>query len=208
MLSETFKQYKWPIIALTVLLVGLIGYSLYISTTRAGKEPVEVYAVPSDTTITANGQPISRGTAYLLPGTYTIEAKRGGFADYKDTITVTESNKQVIDIALEGVSESALQWVKDNQKLYLEREGRGGTRAQEKGELFTQANPITSKLPYRNILYTIGYKLDPSDPNEMSITLEIDAGPGYRQGALQKIRDLGYDPTDFKINFKNYESPF
>jgi hypothetical protein len=208
MFGELFKNYKWPIIISLIILTGLIGYSVYLTISRAGKEPVKVYAVPSDATITANGQPIAPGTTYLAPGEYSIEATRGGFTSYKETIKIDKPNETDIDIALRGVSKSAIEWEQKNQKLYLEREGRAGIRAGNKGERFSKANPIVRKLPFKNLLLTIGYQLDPADKSEMSIILQIDAAAGYRAAALQKVRDLGFEPTDFKINFKNYVSPF
>lgn len=202
------RNTKKLLIIAVIIVCSIIGYSIYISLERAGKEPVSVYAIPSDATITANGQEISPGTSYLKAGTYEIEAKRGGFSSYKETITITSNNKTDIDIALYGVSEAAKEWEKKNEKLYLEREGRGGKRAAAYGEAFTNANPITKELPYKNVIFSIGYHLDPSDPTNQSIIIDIDAGPGYASGALQKIRDLGYDPSDFRINFKNITSPF
>ena len=50
--------------------------------------------------------------------------------------------------------------------------------------------------------------MDHSDPSGNSIIIEIDAREGYRQAALYKIRELGYDPTDLTINFRGYENPF
>lgn len=199
---------KWLLALGTLIVVGLIGYGLYLSISRAGKEAVNVYVIPSDSTVTVNGQPISPGTAYLRAGTYTIEASRGGFSRYKEEITILPNNKKDIDIALYGVSDKAKEWEKKNEKLYLEREGRGGKRATAYGEAFQNVNPITKDLPYKNIIFSIGYHLDPEDPTNQSIILDIDAGPGYRNGALQKIRDLGYDPSDFRINFKNFTNPF
>jgi hypothetical protein len=111
-------------------------------------------------------------------------------------------------VALEAVSESALEWARKNEKLYLAYEGRAGERANAEGEEFSKVNPITSKLPYENFLYTLGYRADTTDSSGNSIIVEIDAPAEYRRAALKKIRDLGYDPTDFKINFRNYESPF
>lgn len=202
------RSIKWLIVAGAIITCGLVSYGIYLSIVRAGKEAVAVYAIPSDATITANGQPISPGTAYLPPGTYSIEASRGGFSHYKEEIVITENNQKDIDIALYGVSEAAKEWEEKNEKLYLEREGRGGKRAAAYGEAFTKANPITKELPYKNVIFSIGYHLDPSDPTNQSIILDIDAGQGYASGALQKIRDLGYDPSDFRINFKNITSPF
>lgn len=204
------RQRTTIIIAIIIGLVfiGAIAYSIYTAISRSGKEPVEVYILPPEATVTVNGQKITAGTQYLAPGTYEIEAKSEGFADSKESVTIGKPNKEFIDIGLTPVSDKAKEWAAKNNNLYLAREGRGGERARERGEAFKNLNPITRHLPINTILYTIGYTLDPSDPSGNSIILQVNAPQGYREGVLGKIRELGYDPTNFKINFKVYESPF
>lgn len=208
MLSDFIKKHKIAVLAAGLLLIAFVGVAIYIVTTRAGKEPVEVYLLPSDTQLTANGKPLHAGTAYLAPGEYEIKAERGGFKTETKKVTIVSPNTLSIDIALDPQSESAAQWAKDNEQLYLDFEGRKGIRANQEGETFSTLNPITSVIPYENLLYTIGYRADPTDPSGNTIIIEIDSMNGYRNAAINKIRDLGYDPTDFKIQFRDYESPF
>lgn len=200
------------IIILTIILAlgftGIIGYSIFTAISRSGKEAVKVYILPGDAQVTVNGQRVSAGTAYLTPGKYEIEGKKSGFADYNDSVLIESPNIEIIDIGLVPISDEAKKWAKDNERLYAEREGRGAEQARKRGEVFKQINPITNKLPINNVLYSIGYTLDPDDPTEKSIILQVDVPQGYREGVLNKIRELGYDPTNFKINFKIYESPF
>ncbi len=75
-------------------------------------------------------------------------------------------------------------------------------------ETFNDINPIVEKLPIKALFYSIGFRNDPNDKTGQSIILEIDALPDYRQSAINKIRELGYDPGNFKIIFREYESPF
>lgn len=195
-------------VILAVGFIGIIGYSIFTAVSRSGKEAVKVYILPNDAKVTANGQSISSGTAYLAPGKYEIEGKKSGFADFKDSVLVESPNIEIIDVGLIPISDEAKKWAKDNARLYGEREGRGAEQARKKGERFKQINPITENLPITNVLYSIGYTLDPDDPTEKAIILQVNAPQGYREGVLKKIRELGYDPTSFKINFKVYESPF
>lgn len=206
MLSEFIRTHK--IITTTIILavVGLIGFSAFISVSRAGKEPVEVFLIPSDAKLTVGDQQFGPGTAYLKPGTYEISATREGFADYTGTIAIKSPNTSTIDIALEPESESAKQWAQENQQLYFDYEGRAGIRAATDGTTFREQHPIVDHLPLREFVYTIGYHADPDDPD--NIILDIDAITGYRNAAIEQIRKLGFDPTNFEINFRNYESPF
>lgn len=195
-------------VVLGAVFLALIAYSIYIVVSRSGKEPVQVYILPSEATVTVDGQKLSAGIEYLSAGTHEIQAKSEGFTDYKGTITIGQTNKESIDIALDPVSDAAKEWAKKNQKLYLDREGRSGERSRERGKEFYRLNPITKQLPITNVLYSIGYIVDQSDPSGNSIILQVQASQGYREAMLAKIRELGYDPTNFKINFKIYESPF
>lgn len=208
MLGDFIKSHMLAITVAGLLLIGFAGFSVYMVASRAGKEPVEVLLVPSDTKLTVNGAQLHPGTAYLAPGQYEVVASRGGFKTETKKITITRQNTLTIDLALDPVSSAAVKWAKDNQQLYLDAEGRQGVRKSQEGETFSKLNPITSVIPYKNLIYTIGYRSDKSDPSGNSIIIEIDAMSGYRNAAVNKIRDLGYDPTRFKIQFRDYESPF
>jgi hypothetical protein len=56
-------------------------------------------------------------------------------------------------------------------------------------------------VQYSNSIYSITQ--DPSNPQDVS----IKAYAGYRNAAVNKLHELGLNPTDYKITF-NYESPF
>lgn len=208
MILEFIKAHKLIFTAFMILLVGLIVFISYTIMTRIGKEPVTVRLIPNDARLVINGEQIREGTAYLKPGMYTFEASRDGFETVKRSVIVGKPNSAEIDVALTPISDSAIKWQNENKKLYFEYEGRAGVHASQKGEVFTAVNPITSRLPYDTLLYTIGYRADPSDTSGNSIIIEIDAMSGYRNAAIKKIRDFGFNPTNFKIIFRDYESPF
>ena len=190
------------------MILAFICISTFFAITRGGKEPVTIYLIPSDTKLLVNGQQLHEGTSYLKPGRYNVEATRSGFESKKEILIVGTPNTSTIDIALNGISASAKKWQQDNQELYLRYEDRGGVRAQQEGETFTADNPITSSIPVKTPIYTIGYRADPADPTGNSIIIEIDSMDGYRNAAIDKIREFGFDPTNFKITFRDYESPF
>jgi hypothetical protein len=194
-------------IVFTVIAVVTLGYFIFTSITHAGKLAVTVNIVPSDARATFNGQPQSSGIAYLKKGSYEIKASKKGFADFSEKIMI-DHDHQAIPIGLNPISSEAKKWADDNQQLYFDLEGEAGDEAIVNGNEFRNKNPITDALPYENALYTIGYRADPADSTGNSIIIEIDAPEGYRNAAIQQIRDLGYEPTDFKINFRDYTNPF
>lgn len=62
---------------------------------------------------------------------------------------------------------------------------------------------IKAYLPYFNPLYSITY----SEDSDSNIIIDIDAYEGYRNAAVNKIYEFGYNPANFIINF-NYNNPF
>lgn len=190
-----------------ILLLILIGFIAYPTISRNDKVPVVISVVPSDARVTINDRQVDLGTVYLEPGTYTIKASKQGFVSFSNT-TYIDRSTGTIAIPLAAASPEAQEWAKNNQSEYVKIEGVAGKVAQEQGKDFRTRNPIVTKLPYKNFLYTIGYRTDPSDPSGNSIIIEIDAPEGYRQAALYQIRQWGYDPTDLTINFRGYNNPF
>jgi hypothetical protein len=208
MIREFIKDHRLAAIGIALIVVGLVGFTGYNLIMRVDKEPVTVHLIPSDTKLLVNNVQVSEGTTYLKPGTYTLKATRNGFESIDQKVIIDKPNKAVIDLALTPLTEAALKWQHDHAELYYAFEGRTATQAREEGEAFTAANPITDKLPFENFIYTIGYRTDSADASGNSIILSIDAATGYRNAAIDKIRELGYDPTNFKIEFNDYESPF
>lgn len=209
MLQNLPKNIKFILVLIGLCIVGLIIYGIYQKTTTAGKIAISVNVVPNTASLTIDGtQYPSSGTIYLVPGkSYSVKATMDGFADYTTTQYIDNTNNS-INIALTAVSDSAKQWMQNNQNQYLTNEGQAGASANAAGEAFTAKNPVTQYLPMDNLVYTLGYRSDPSDPSNMSIIITVDAAQGYRNGAVEKIRSLGYDPTQFKFQFTNYQNPF
>jgi hypothetical protein len=208
MLGDFIRSHK--IVTTTVIgfLIVIIGITFYLALSRAGKEPVTIQLIPEDTILTIDGQQYRPGTAYIQPGTHNIKAEREGFRTFESTITIGQPNNTEVDLALTPVSEEAIQWQKDNLNLYLAQEGRSALRSNEIGQQRREQFPITAHLPFRNFIYSIGHRLKNVDNPSEGIIIEINAITGSREAAINKIRELGFDPTDYEINFNNYENPF
>ncbi len=191
-----------------VLIVILIGYGIYKQITTAGEVAITVTVAPSDAVVKVDNKYVSLGTIYLKPGkSYPVSVSKDGFEPYTGTQYINSTNDN-ISVALSPVSDAAQKWVQDNRSQYSNVEAQAGARENTTGQEFTNKNPITANLPLDNMVYTIGYKADPSDPTHMSIILTVDAAEGYRNGAIQGIRNLGYDPSQYKIEFSDYQNPF
>lgn len=84
---------------------------------------------------------------------------------------------------------------------------RIGGKGSELDKILIQKYPIIKTLPTNAYIYKLGYKIDQSDKSGHSIKLTIIADtPSGRIAALREISALGYNPTDYKIEFINFES--
>lgn len=198
---------------LVVLLLAALGLfaasPLRNHVNTSGKVGVAVYVLPENAKVTIGSAEVSEGTIYLAPGTYKVTASSPGYGNYSNVYNVTTSTKNpVLNIILAPESSDAQDYYNSNKDLYAQREGLGSQQAHQQSALITSKNPLIQKLPYSNLIYTIGYRADPSDPSGESVIIVIDAPIGYRNAAVNQIKALGFDPTDYKISFENYVNPF
>jgi hypothetical protein len=208
MLRELPRNVKVAGILILVAIVALIGYGIYKQVMKTDNVAITVAVAPSDASISIDGKTSGTGTVYLASGkAYKVVISKDGFSTYSVNQYI-DSAHDTISVALSPISDEAKKWVEENQDQYLAIEGDAGAQANATGEEFSKQNPITDDLPIDNLIYTIGYKNDQTDPSGNSIIITVDAAAGYRNGAIQAIRDLGYDPTKYKIEFKDYQNPF
>lgn len=182
-------------------------YFIALNIYRADKLKVIVNTVPNTAEIYFNDQSLSKGTHYLKPGYYKVKVSEDGFLPYEEPIEINQPS-QIVNIALTPDTNEASAWLKENEEQYLEYEQLAGQQANQEGEVIRDKNPIINNLPFKNLLFTIGYRADPSDPSGQSIIIEIDTAEGYRQSAIVAIERWGYDPAELNITFRNYQNPF
>ncbi len=196
---------KWLILGLVAAAILTIVWIATVFISRIGKTPFEVRILPGDAHITIDGASALNGVNYLKKGTYTIEVRRDGFTGVKQQITIgDDADTNYVALALEAETDAARKYITDHAQEYTEFEGFVGTKQAVIGVKFTNQNPLTAALPYRDAYYTIGYTDTPS--KGLVITIH-SSSPRYRYMALQKIRDLGYDPVNYRFQFVNYTNP-
>lgn len=208
-MNSSVRLKKYILSVIIILVIIFVSFYGFRNFERSGKAPVNIGVFPGDALVTIDNTPVYSGIHYLSPGIYEITATRDGFDSHSRTLVVDESS-QTVAIILSANTDEALRWVKakENRPEYNKVFGLGQIAAQEDGSRFHKLNPIAKDLPYKTFFYSVGYRTDKSDPSGNSILIEIDASDGYRQSAVYRIRQLGYDPTDFNINFRDYENPF
>lgn len=204
--NEFFYQNKKRIFQIGAILFAiLVLWSLITLVTRIGKTPLTIAAIPSDAKIILNGKQLGNGTHWLDNGTYNISAEKEGFEKVEKSVIVTPDKKNnVVAVSLAPKSDEAKKWADEHARDYQNNEQYGAIAAREDGQYFTDRNPITKELPFKDPYFTIGYIAN----DDQSISLPVvTPSPRYRFYAIEKIREWGYDPTDFRIVFKDFKNP-
>lgn len=190
-------------IILFVILIAVWGVTTLV--TRQGKVEVFINTVPGDAQVMFNETRESNGIKWMKPGDYTVTAKKDGFTSVTRKVRITDQKKQnVVAISLHAESDEAKKWASNHLLDYQKNETYGTIEANTNGEYFSNLNPITTKLPFVDPYFKIAYTTN----SDQSITLTVTTpSPRYRFYAVEKIRELGYDPTDFVIDFKDFKNP-
>lgn len=206
MYYDWIQEHKRLIVITSLLLLGVLiawGAMTYIS--RIGKIGVTISTVPSDATVFVNNAPTRGGTIWVVPGKYTIRASKEGFATSEKKVDASAAKEQnVVAMALTPQSDTAKQWASQHQDEYKNNEIYGAIEARENGAAFAAAHPITKTLPYTDPYYQISYLRDGDE--SIILTVSTDS-PRYRYYAVKKLRELGYEPTDFTIKFTDFKNP-
>lgn len=192
-------------ICLAVFILLLTGWGVGTYISRLGKVGVTISAVPRDASVTINGKVASSGTHWLIPGNYTVTASKEGFKQRTKTVIATKDKKQnAVALSLAPQSEKAQKWAEANERAYKANEAYGAIEARANGEYFRVQHPIASVLPYTDPYFTLAYEAQPDN----SIVLTVaTTSPRYRYLAIEKLRELGYNPSDFRVMFTDFKNP-
>ena len=191
-------------------IVMAIAYIVYIQISRVGKAPLIINVLPESAKVVATDKKtrgktvIANGEVYLPSGEYTISATASGFDTTTRDVSLTDSNKPTVILSPQPVSEEAQNWVADHQSEYEEQEGIAGSGESSAQKSLAERYPIVSSLPYEDPYYQIGYRTPSND--EFIVTVYTDS-PQYRYEAIQKIYELGHNPSDYKIEYVDYKNP-
>lgn len=207
------KRNKALIITAIVIFIGIslfaITFGFLQYTERQGKTAVTFHTIPSDATIVVDNKKITPGsTTYLKEGNYSYTISRDGFAEQTRSLSVNEYTDSSQFIMLEANSRVGTQWLRDNPEKTTEFESLAGQAAVERGDAARKKNPIIDDLPLKNLLFTIGYKNDTSDPSGNSIIVTVRSPEQYRQDAITRLSTLGHNLSDYKFEFYDMEDPF
>ena len=197
------------IISILIFLSSLIilTYGIVIYTSRINMVPVFLLVSPNKAEITVeNKKIIGSQVIYLKPGIYDFKAFRDGFKSETVHVEVKKNKPLRIVFSLIPTTQEAIKELKSSSSKSAEIDKITTDKLVNEQKALEDANPIIKKLPIKNLIYSIGYRLDPNIPN--SIIVEIDTIEGYRNAAINKIKEQGFDPSKLNIVFRNYANAF
>ena len=197
------------IISILIFLSSLIilTYGIVIYTSRINMVPVFLLVSPNKAEITVeNKKIIGSQVIYLKPGIYDFKAFRDGFKSETIHVEVKKNKPLRIVFSLIPTTQEAIKELKSSSSKSAEIDKITTDKLVNEQKALEDANPIIKKLPIKNLIYSIGYRLDPNIPN--SIIVEIDTIEGYRNAAINKIKEQGFDPSKLNIVFRNYANAF
>ncbi len=199
---------KKILVIVGAIIAFLVVYIVALQAVSAGKYDIQVLSLPSDAIIEVEGQSVKSGESLkLVNGEYSYKATRDGFDETTGRFFVADKSDRVF-IAMNPNSEAGEQWLEDNDEYVHSYEELVGSTMNEEGAEQEAAYPILDELPIITDEYTIGYIADPSDPTGKAVIVTINADDGYRQVALDRLRETGYPLGDYVFHFYNHEDPF
>lgn len=190
---------KWFWFTAFILILLVLSPLLFTKISRAGKWPVDIVVAPSAAKVLINNNKASSGTNYLKPGSYTVIAQHEDFDDLELPLTVVEGENAPITLMLTPITPRGWE-IARNDPAFLELEEVVGEIAAQQGDDFVKTNPITEFLPYRSGLFNIDYRL--KDNSESEIVLIVTVHEQEREYPQEQIREWGFDPADFEIEYR------
>ena len=197
---------KSVIIIVITLVIFLIIISLFVFSNKKATTGVNIIIVPSDSEIMLDGKVVPSGTNSTKPGKHTVEVKRKDFDNNKLTVNVVSNQIQLVTVGLSPNNSIGIKWQKEHQKEYLELENIGDIPIQQNSADILKKYPIIANLPQdMSPIYRIDYGISkkyPGDTLKIAIYISSD-NPTDQLTAINKIYEMGYDPSDYEIIFES-----
>ena len=223
---RAFFKKKWVCLVLIadVLIIIAIIVALII---KAGEvSTLNFNVTPTDATISVNGNAnYSNGVYSMTPGTYEIVISHDGLNSKFFTIDLAPHYVSTISTFLSGEDNNyGFYEQKDNylslQKL-IEIASAGNnittdhdTSAEDFIKDFKHILSIYEKLPIKDYIYadptanasTAGFVIrEGSNGCEMIACLLVNYyGDGFKDAVIEKIKEAGYNPSDYQILYERY----
>lgn len=174
---------------ITVILVFPPGQSLRFT------------VIPSDAQVNIDGKPATVSKSYKIrTGTHNLEISRSGFEAIKVPISKDTSSNQLY--TLTPSSAEGNTWLVNHPAEAQTREGAGGAAFTKAGTAVQSQNKLITELPF--VLSNL--RIDYGNQTNGQLAIYITAATVRdRSEAVQLIRRMNYDPSDYVILFRTPE---
>jgi hypothetical protein len=206
MQNSNQRQLKKIGVLITVIVVLLLGWFVFLRTSQSGKIGVTVEVLPRDSTVKMDGETITAGKVYTTSGKHVFTAEKSGFKTATVTLTVSTTNNYA-GLLPQPQSDEANKWSAQDD-VWPKREEIAAKRADTAGEETAAQNPLLEYLPYDDISapFSIDYYFDTNDSTKTYVLIKNSTADG-RIRAINWIRDKGIDPADLNIIFDDFQNP-
>lgn len=193
------------VIGIIISIALLIGLGFLIDGARKSAT-ISILIVPQSAEIRLNGDIYKNGDYNVAPGEYKITATKENFETYEESFTVAKGETKKIYLIM---TELEGDWFKDHPEDVVLMDPIKSYQLDQNAANLKTSYPLIADLPisidyYRSynserIKYDISYRLEDGNP----IIVIIDyTGNNYNR-ALKKIESLGYNPSDYKIEYQD-----
>jgi hypothetical protein len=206
------RQGRLIVILLGLFIFVVIAWQVALLVSRQGLVRLEVVAVPSDSTITLDGNSIQAGSIYVSQGKHLLKASRVYFSPATVSVnTVDLGDTNTVYLLPDPSSPAAISWLEEHPEEQLQREAYGGVQENKTQQVLTKASPIIKKLPAYNFRYRIDYSIASNNHLAFKITLYPSGSKDsaeykqqlqtYRDEALSYLKSNGVDPAKQSISY-------
>lgn len=202
---------KQLVLSVSLIVINILAaWLINVLYNQIYSSQVTFVTAPSDLSVSINGvkKDIKPNTAIRLkPGEYNLVAQKNNFDKYSGKISVGEKKQEFIPVQLTPstpIGEKELS-SEENQSSIQDIYSLKYTANEESYKDIA----ILKRLPVKSLLFSIYSKISQSAQAGDPLTIEVNAPYGYREAAITLIKNWGYDPSVYNIQFTgDYNNPF
>ena len=180
------------------VIVSILLFMFVLFIFPPGESSANFTIIPSDAQVKIDGEQVKQSKSYTIrTGSHKLEISRGGFISLNITTPKDITGKQLY--TLTPSSEEGYTWLVNHPAEAQTREGAGGAAFDKASANLKSQNKLVTELPFVLSNLRIDYGNRPDGQLAIYITA---ATVRDRSEAIQIIRHMGYDPSDYIIIFK------
>lgn len=199
---------KYPILTLVFITLILITSILFITAlSLKDTTEIEIRVAPSSATILIDGKTYQNGKFRISTGSHSVEIKKDGFTTKNFTFDTSSSDKLYSYILEE---DGGYSWYLNHKEDALLLTSIGDYESKLEAANYNSKYPIMASLPviyanYDDNYHYTEYRIDGGSFTgcNTDFCLKItDTTGGNYESAIQKIKDLGFNPEDYTILYE------